>query len=66
MLLYVRKHVNKQVYQVRSETVEFIRDNNNEVKTLVGIYIKKSQLTFDDYIKRVSTAGTNVDELMIC
>ena len=24
------------------------------------------QLTFDDYIKRVSTAGTIVDELMIC
>ena len=56
----------KQVYYVRSEIAESIRDNGNKVKTLGGIYIKKSQLTFDDYIKRVSTAGTIVDELMIC
>ena len=64
MLLYVRKHVNKQAYQVRSEIVEFIRDNDDEVKTLGGIYIKKLQLTFGDYIKRVSTAGTIVEELI--
>ena len=30
------------------------------------IYIKKSELTFDDYVKRVNTADTIVDELMIC
>ena len=66
MLLYVRKYVNKQVYQVRSEVVEFIRYKDDKVKTLGGIYIKKSQLAFDDYIKRVSTAGTIVDELTIC
>ena len=66
LLLYARTYMNKQVYQVRSEIVEFIRDNDDEVKTLGGIYIKKLQLTFDDYIKRVSTAGTIVDKLMIC
>ena len=66
MFLYVGKHVNKQVYQVKSEILEFIRDNGDEVKTLGGIYIKKSQLIFDDYIKRVSTAGMIVEEFMIC
>ena len=36
------------------------------MKTLGGIYIKKLQLTFGNYNKRVSMARTIVDELMIC
>ena len=40
------ENVNKQVYEVTSEIVEFIRDNDDKVKILDGIYIKKLQLIF--------------------
>ena len=65
MLLYIKKYVSKQVYHVHSDIVEYIGDQEEEVKLLGGIFSKTSQYTFEDYVQRVSAAGTIVDELMI-
>ena len=66
LLLYVRKYVNKQVYQVWSEIVEFMKNHDKEVCLLSGIYVKKSQLSWNDYVISVSTAGSIVNKFMIC
>ena len=43
-----------------------MRNHDKEVHLLGGIYVKMSQLSWNNYIKRVGTAGSIVDEFMIC
>ena len=64
---YVAKLViNKQVYQIRSDIVAFIRDNQQEVGELSGIFLKKSQMTLHQYVTEVSKKGGRCDQLAIC
>ena len=66
LIHYIRKYVNKQVYQVQSEIVEYMKNHNKAVHLLGGSYVKKSQLSWNDYVKRVCTADSIVEEFMIC
>ena len=53
--------VKKQVYQIRSDISVFIRDNQQEMEELSGIFLKKSQMTLCQYITEVTKKGGKYD-----
>ena len=49
-----------------SEIVEYMRNHDKEVHLLGYIYVKKLQVSWNDYVKRVGTAASIFDKFMIC
>ena len=57
LLLYLRKYVSEQVYQVYSATVEYIRDHEEEVKLLGVLSLRSHSTPFRIMYREIQLLG---------